>query len=140
MSIDNDVKKAICISCNGDLKKLFNTMQLLSGICDNININSFYKLIDMPSYECIRDLLVYCNKGNIEIVFEKLDTILSNGYDITDILDIIEKTLIYIDILDNSFDTEKQNAMLGIVTQYLMFKGHTKIQLYNMVCEMCIIV
>ena len=63
----------------------------------------------------------------------------SNGYDITDILDIIEKTLIYIDIIDETFDTEKQNHMLSVVTQQLMFKGHTKIQLYNMVCEMCFI-
>ena len=140
MSMSDDVKKAICINCNGDLKKLFNIMQLLSGICDTIDINSFYKLIDMPSYECIKDLLVYCNKGNIEVVFEKLDTILSNGYDITDILDIIEKTLIYIDIIDKSFDTEKQNTMLSIVTQYLMFKCHTRIQLYNMLCEMCVTV
>ena len=140
MSMTEDVKKAICISCNGDLKKLFNIMQLLSGICGSITIDLFYKLIDMPSYECIKDLLIYCNNGNIEVVFEKLNTILSNGYDITDILDIIEKTLIYIDILDSSFEINKQNSMLSIVTQYLMFKGHTKIQLYNMVCEMCIIV
>lgn len=137
MSISDDVKKALCISCNGDLKKLFNTMQLLSGICGRIDIDSFYKLTDMPSYECIKDLLIYCNNGNVEIVFEKMDIILSNGYDITDILDIIEKTLIYIDIIDSSFDTEKQNSMLSIVTQYLMFKGHSKIQLYNMVCELC---
>jgi hypothetical protein len=94
----------------------------------------------MPSYECIKELLVYCNKGNVEIVFEKLNTILSNGYDNTDILDIIEKTLIYIDIIDSSFDTEKQNHMLSVVTQYLMFKCHTRIQLYNMVCEMCVTV
>jgi len=140
MTINDDVKTALCISCNGDLKKLFNIMQLLSGISGSIDINSFYNLIDMPSYECIKDLLTYCNKGNIKIVFEKLNTILSNGYDITDILDIIEKTLIYIDIIDSSFDTEKQNAMLSVVTQYLMFKCHTKIQLYNMVCELCIIV
>jgi DNA polymerase III delta prime subunit len=140
MSIDEDVKKALCISCNGDLKKLFNTMQLLSGICGSIDIDSFYKLIDMPSYECIKELLVYCNNGNIEVVFEKLNTILSNGYDITDILDIIEKTLIYIDIIDETFESQKQNHMLSIVTQYLMFKGHTKIQLYNMVCEMCVTV
>ena len=56
------------------------------------------------------------------------------------ILDIIEKTLIYIDIIDSSFDTEKQNHMLSVVTQYLMFKCHTRIQLYNMVCEMCVTV
>ena len=104
-------------------------MQLLSGINGTVDINSFYKLIDMPSYECIKELLVYCNKGNVEIVFEKLNTILSNGYDNTDILDII----------DSSFDTEKQNHMLSVVTQQLMFKGHTTIQMYNMVCEMCII-
>jgi DNA polymerase III delta prime subunit len=140
MTINDDVKKALCISCSGDLKKLFNIMQLLSGINGTVDINSFYKLIDMPSYECIKELLVYCNKGNVEIVFEKLNTILSNGYDNTDILDIIEKTLIYIDIIDSSFDTEKQNHMLSVVTQYLMFKCHTRIQLYNMVCEMCVTV
>lgn len=139
MCIEDDVKKALCISCNGDLKKLFNIMQLLSGISGNIDIESFYKLIDMPSYECIKELLIYCSNGNIKMVFEKLNTILSNGYDITDILDIIEKTLIYIDLFDSSFDIEKQNHMLSIVTQYLMFNGHTKIQLYNMVCEMCFI-
>ena len=139
MLIEEDVKKAICISCNGDLKKLFNIMQLLSGIEDNVSLDSFYKLVDIPSYECIRELLLYCSKHEIANAFEKLNTILSNGYDSLDILDIIEKTLLYIDVVQSSFDIEKQNHMLSVVTQCIMFKKHTRIQLYDMVREMCLI-
>ena len=141
MKIMDSVKKAICISCNGDLKKLFNIMQLLSGVCEDrdteINIDVFYKLIDMPSYECIKELLKYCEQQNTKKAFEKLNEIIDNGYDNLDILDIIEKTLLYIDIIDSSFDIEKQNNMLTVVTQCIVFKKYTKIQLFNMVYKMC---
>ena len=140
MSIDNDVKRVICIICNGDLKKLFNIMQLLSGISDVINVDVFYKLVDMPSYECIKDLLLCCQDHNTELAFKKINDILSNGYDILDILDIIEKTLLYIDILYPSFDKNKQTEMLSTVTQCIIFKNHTVIQLYNMICEITSIV
>ena len=139
MTVDNDVKQAICISCNGDLKKLFNIMQLLSGIHGIVSLDSFYRLVDIPSYECIKNLLLCCEQHDLKSAFEKLNEILSNGYDSLDILDIIEKTLLYIDIIQCSFDNEKQNHMLSVVTQCIMFKKHTRIQLYNMVREMCLI-
>jgi DNA polymerase III delta prime subunit len=140
MTMTEEVKKSLCIICNGDLKKLFNIMQLLSGISGTIDLVSFYKLIDMPSYACIKDLLLWCEKGNIQHGFKKLNEILSNGYCNLDILDIIEKTLLYIDILEPSFDIEKQIHMLSIVTQCIMFKKHTRLQLYKMVSEMATIV
>ena len=139
MTVDDDVKQAICISCNGDLKKLFNIMQLLSGIHGIVSLDSFYRLVDIPSYECIKNLLLCCEQHDLKSAFEKLNEILSNGYDSLDILDIIEKTLLYIDVIQCSFDIEKQNHMLSVVTQCIMFKKHTRIQLYNMVREMCLI-
>ena len=71
---------------------------------------------------------------------KNINDILSNGYDILDILDIIEKTLLYIDILYPSFDKNKQTEMLSTVTQCIIFKNHTVIQLYNMICEITSIV
>lgn len=138
MNINEDVKKAICITCNGDLKKLFNIMQLLSGVENKISLDSFYKLIDVPSYECIKQLLKNCEQQDTKKAFENLNNIIDNGYDNLDIIDIIEKTLLYIDIIEPSFDVEKQNNMLSIVSQCIIFRKYTKIQLYNMVYEMCL--
>ena len=135
IKIQDDLRKIIIIFCNGDMKKLFNVMQLISGL-SCINLENFYNLVDIPSYDIIKNIIILCCKKNNALVYNEMEKVLSNGYDVTDVFDIIEKTLLYIDMLEPSFDKRVQNKMLSISTQYIMFKRHNKIQLLSMLNEM----
>ena len=135
LKLCEDVQRAICINCNGDIRKLFNILQLVSGI-DDLSLDNFYKLVDIPSYECIKLIINNCKNGNANGAYMELNSLLQNGYDITDIFDIIEKTLLYMDILDPDFPKEDQDYLLMCATNFIMFKNHNKIQLYSMINTM----
>lgn len=137
MNLTQELKKAICLTSNGDIKTVFNIMQLLSGINEKkITEEKFYKLVDIPSYECIKSIILSCSNKDLNTSYEKLKEILSNGYDIRDIINMIEKTLLYIDIIQNEITEEQHIKMLEIVTHFLIFKPYTKIQIYNMISKM----
>lgn len=134
--LDNELKKIICITCSGDIKKIFGLMQTLSGVVEP-SVEKFYKLIDIPSYETINSIINYCSENNCIMAYKSANALILNGYDISDIINMIEKTLIYIDLFNSNFNKETQNHMLQVVTHYLVFNKHTVIQLFNMISKMC---
>ena len=136
--IEEELKKIICITCSGDIKKMFGLMQTLSGVIQP-TVEKFYKLVDIPSYETINSIINYCSENNMELAYKNVNEIILNGYDISDIINMIEKTLIYIDLFNTDISKEIQCHMLQVVTSYLIFSKHTKIQLFNMVSKMCFI-
>lgn len=137
MNITEDLKNALCITCNGDIKTVFNIMQLLSGIKEKeITSEKFYKLVDIPSYECVKSMIIFCCNQDISAAYKKLKEILSNGYDIRDIVNMIEKTLLYIDTVESNITEDQYVKMLETVTYYLIFRPYTKIQIFNMISKM----
>lgn len=87
-----EILDSISIMANGDLKEAINQLQFFSG-CENRNLDNFYHIFNMPSIQTIQNLLNFCLKKNSTSAFNLLSKLIHNGYNVTDILDIIIKVL-----------------------------------------------
>lgn len=92
ISQNEDVLEAISIMANGNLKQAIGQLQTFSG-ADNRTLENFYKIFNVPPIETIQNLINYCLKKNSSCAFDLLTTLELNGYNVTDILDIMIKVL-----------------------------------------------
>lgn len=104
---DDEIYHAIAIIANGDLKQAINCLQNFSGCAQTRNQNesvekqlqSFYEIFNMPSIATVEDLIKACLKKDEKKAFDILQELFDNGYNESDILDIIIKVLSHSDKL-----------------------------------------
>lgn len=94
LSFGDEIYQAIGIMANGDLKQAINYLQVFSNSESN-TIDNFYNIFNIPSIKTITDFIRYCLTRQGDKAFEIIGRLLENGYNITDILDIIIKVLVY---------------------------------------------
>lgn len=88
-----ELRKLICLSANGDAKKGIGYLQLIAG-STNKNTDSYYKLFNLPSLENINGIIREVCKSNLQGTFNIISLLLTNGYNVDDILDILLKVMI----------------------------------------------
>jgi len=94
--MSNSIYEAISILSNGDLKQAINYLQVFSNSnIDKRTLENFYNLFNIPSLSTINNLISHCLKGRGKDAFVIVDKLFDNGYNVTDVLDIIIKALIY---------------------------------------------
>ncbi len=96
----DDIYHSIAILSNGDLKQAINYLQVFSS-CQNSDLISFYKIFNIPSITTVQQLILTCKLKNSVQAFEILNQLIQNGYNASDILDIIIKVLSYTSDLDD---------------------------------------
>jgi len=94
LSINEDIYDAISIISNGDLKQAINYLQVFSNN-EGQTIDNFYNIFNIPSIRTITNFIKYCLNHNGNKAFEIIDQLFESGYNVTDILDIIIKVLVY---------------------------------------------
>lgn len=106
MEIEEEIYDSISIMSNGDLKQAINYLQVFSR-CPEKNLQNFYHIFNIPSMQTVQELIISClNKNNTQ-AFEILNRLVDNGYNVSDILDIIIKVLSH-----NRQITDKQRVIL----------------------------
>ena len=94
IEISEEIYDSIAIMSNGDLKQAINCLQVFSR-CQEKTIDNFYHIFNIPSIKTVRDLINYCLNRKGEKAFEILNQLINNGYNVSDILDIVIKVLSY---------------------------------------------
>jgi replication factor C subunit 2/4 len=94
IKLTDDIYDSIAIMSNGDLKQAINYLQFFSR-CREKNITGFYRIFNIPSIKTVQDLINCCIKKNSPKAFDILNQLITNGYNVSDILDIIIKVISY---------------------------------------------
>ncbi len=103
---DDEIYDSIAMMSNGDLKQAINCLQVFSR-CTNKNLENFYHIFNIPSIKTVQQMIIACINKNSTLAFNILGKLINNGYNISDILDIIIKVLSY----DKEL-TDKQRIIL----------------------------
>lgn len=94
LELSDEIYESIGVLSNGDLKQAINYLQVFAG-CDERTTDNFYHLFNIPSIKTITDMIHCCLQQKCDHAFNILDRLIKNGYNVTDILDIIIKVLIH---------------------------------------------
>jgi len=90
----DEIYDSIAIMSNGDLKQAINCLQVFSR-CKEKTLKNFYHLFNIPSLTTVQQLIEDCIKKNSSDAFKVMTRLIDNGYNISDILDIIIKVVSY---------------------------------------------
>lgn len=94
LSLTDDIYEAISYISNGDLKQAINYLQVFS--CSNQKqLDNFYNIFNIPPIKTICEFIKACLDKDCCQAFKILDQLYLNGYNVTDILDIIMKVLVH---------------------------------------------
>lgn len=102
----NEIYEAIGIISNGDIKQAINYLQVFAN-SDKKQIENFYNIFNIPSIKNINNLIKFCLVSDGNKAFEILDKLIDNGYNVTDVLDIMIKVVLY-----NKDLTEQQRVLI----------------------------
>lgn len=94
IQLSDEIFDTIGIISNCDLKQAINYLQVFSNSSDK-QIENFFNLFNIPSIKNITEFFNYCLNQDGHHAFGILDQMIDNGYNITDILDIMIKVLLY---------------------------------------------
>jgi len=94
LEFSNEVYNAIAILAHNDLKQAINYLQVFAN-SHSRTMEHFYHIFNIPSIEHMNHLIHYCLSGQGLKAFGILDELIANGYNVTDILDILIKVLIF---------------------------------------------
>lgn len=90
----DDVYEALGVITNCDLKQSINCLQVFSN-SPHRTIEDFYSIFNIPSIKNVTNFVNCCLQKNYTGAYEILSKLSSNGYNVTDILDVLIKVLIY---------------------------------------------
>lgn len=93
IKIPDDIIKLICLSSNGDLKKGIGYLQVMAK-STAMTTECFYKIFNIPSLQSINALIAHCIAGQNTSGYEVVTSMLSNGYNTDDILDVLLKVIL----------------------------------------------
>lgn len=91
-SVTDEIYQSIAIMANGDLKQALNCFQVFSN-CKEKTIENFYHIFNIPSMKTVHELVNFCVNKQCSQAFNILSQLINNGYNVSDILDIIIKVI-----------------------------------------------
>lgn len=133
MKIPASLSKVIRMSSSGDMKYVVNTLQVMN-CSEKCNLEHFYKIFSIPSFDLIERLLLYCQNKKLNQAYKIVYDLLERGYENTDILDMMFKYVINIDV--DKFSEQFQQKAIEKIADCLSLEHVTKIQLYHLLHQM----
>ncbi|MDD3263869.1 MAG: replication factor C small subunit [Candidatus Nanoarchaeia archaeon] len=102
LQISEDAKNALSIICNGDARKLVNTLQSISYLKKNINAEDIFEMASFASPQEIKEFLKFAIDKHFAIARKKLmDIIIKYGLSGTDIIRNIVREIQILEIEDS---------------------------------------
>lgn len=94
IELSDEVYNAIAILAHNDLKQAINYLQVFAN-SNSRTMEHFYHIFNIPSIEHMNQMIQFCLNAQGLKAFSVLDELIANGYNVTDILDILIKVLIF---------------------------------------------
>lgn len=156
-TMNKAIKNLIKINADGDIRVAINLLQILGGgqhqqlteekdkqkenSKENpkenpenpLSLQDCYSILGIPEYKCIEEIIDNCIKKNSIIVYKLCKKLISQGFDISDIIDSFLKILINYPSFPQKDDFLKilSSSMITIEDCY------TETQLYNFFNKLC---
>lgn len=95
--LGNDIMHIIGLLADGDIKKIVNYLQTISVI-SHVTIEKFHEIFNVPPVKLLTQMLVDTVDPSTQgKVLERVTLLLNQGYNYTDILEILSKITAYTD-------------------------------------------
>lgn len=132
IEMSDEIYDAISIISNGDLKQAINYLQVFCG-CNQKNIENFYHIFNIPSITTVKKMIDFCLSQQETKAFEIMDKLVQNGYNISDILDIIIKVLSY----EHTLNDKQKIRFIEETTKIICVNevSPSVIHLYNLIVQ-----
>ena len=130
LTISPDIYRAICVLASGDIKQALNYLQIFSQ-CRSGTLESFYKIFNIPSIVTVQKIITDAISQKIGLAVDRATELINNGYNLTDILDIIIKVLIYSTELSEAQRAHMINET--VKTVYINESVQSNTQLYKLI-------
>ncbi|CAD5231340.1 unnamed protein product [Bursaphelenchus xylophilus] len=131
----DDGLEAIWQTSQGDLRMALNNLQCTASGYGRVSADVVYKVCDEPSPEEITDFFQRCQTAQFKMAVVYLEKLRKDGYAFTDILSVLNRTLLNVDIPEVlKYEYIK---IIGL-THLNALKGNDgKLQLYALAAELC---
>ena len=130
-----EIIDTICLLSNGDMKKAINYLQIISNT-EEPTIARFYKIFNIPPIHVMKEIIQNCREPKTHNrAYSKMTELLDNGYNYSDILEILLNTLVRMTQLDKKIQIE----YLKILSKsfHLAERMSSYICVYNLIAEFC---
>ena len=102
------------------------------GINKKVLIDKYYQILGIPEISTIKEILLACQKGDGRVAHREMYRLIESGYDISDLLDILTRVLIYMPEFANKDDFLRMLCHDTFTIQ----ECYTETQLYNLINHM----
>jgi len=150
VEVDESVLDLICLAACGDLKQAINYFQILN-FSEKNDVNSFYKIFNMPPLDAIQRFIISCLQEKSNDAYQIIITLLDNGYNASDILDILFKVVAFSQFKGKSdvaglkkgiLDNTLKISFLKVINQcfYLVEQTGSTTHMYHLISQLIMIV
>jgi DNA polymerase III gamma/tau subunit len=120
-----------------DQENLSNRKQISEDILidqrkKEILVNKYYQILGIPEISTIKEILIACQKGDGRFAYRTIHKLVESGYDISDLLDILTRVLIYLP----EFPSKDQFLRMLCRDTYTIQECYTETQLHNLINHM----
>ncbi|MEX0598327.1 MAG: hypothetical protein WD512_17700, partial [Candidatus Paceibacterota bacterium] len=98
----------------------------------DILVNKYYQILGIPEISTIRKILTACQKGDGRFAYREIHKLVESGYDISDLLDILTRVLIFLP----EFPNKDQFLRMLSRDTYTIQECYTETQLHNLINHM----
>ena len=129
---DTGMNKLIFYS-NYDIRQCLNNLECIKYNSNNLSEENVNNIIDKPKIEYIKNIFNFCKNGNLINALKEINIVMNNGYNSSDILQIIQNYIRY-ELNDNNIIN-----IFELTSKYYIIINNgidTKLQLNSYVCNL----
>lgn len=127
--------KALIDTSDGDMRYALNNLQSTYVGFGNITHENVYKIVDIPKPEIIKAVFDHCLKGDLDSALDTVDSILNDGYNSYDIINVLSKVIQDASLEDEfKFDLLKEVSMIKM---RVLDGIDSEAQVYGFVAQIC---
>lgn len=126
----DEIVQNLVSEANGNIRVAINTLQLIRYTSD-LDLERFYQILNLPVTFQIETLFSHCLRGLEQEAIEILDNLITNGYSLVDLINLMLKVII--NSQNPSFTTEIRNRIIEIITGFFII-NETALTVTNLYC------
>ena len=106
--------KALIQTSDGDMRYALNNLQSTVVGFGKVTHENVYKIVDIPKPEILHRVFELCLEGQVDLALDTVDSLLEDGYNSYDIINVISRVIQNSDLVEEEFRMEllKENSLI----------------------------
>jgi replication factor C subunit 2/4 len=137
---DNSGIQALIETSDGDMRYALNNLQSTVVGFGEVSHDNVYKIVDIPKPEILKNVFELSLKGKIDLALNNIDSLLNDGYNAYDIINVISRVVQETNLIEEEFKYDilkeisliKMNVLEGIDSEAQLYGFIAKI------CDLCL--